>query len=175
MSLQEQGLGFRVRRDTLQQNERIAHTVAELVGKGGWRQHWVHRGDLIEQGGDHAERRPQHDREVLVLLALAAQFQQRLLLVWAVRELANPVVDVWVVERMRVALCAGLRLLWLLHRRRLCRNTLRCLQIEKRSVWGGGVGKAGGDGHLRGLAELEGRSHRVTQHTTGHTCGIHGD
>ena len=58
MRLQEQAARLGVRRDALQQRERVAHAVGGVRGQRGRGEQRVDRDDLLQQRGDRAERVP---------------------------------------------------------------------------------------------------------------------
>lgn len=79
-----------VRRYTLQQGQRVAHSVRRRRRELRRRQERVHMHDFLDQAGHDSKRVPQNQGQVVVLLALLAQLQQGLLAVGAVHELEDP-------------------------------------------------------------------------------------
>jgi len=76
MRVEEQLPRLAMTRNTLQQRQRIAHAIAHMCRKTRRTERRIHRNDFLEQYGHDAERVPQHQREVVELFALLAEFEK---------------------------------------------------------------------------------------------------
>ena len=79
-TLQEERARLRVRRNALQQRERVAHAIGGVRGERGRLQHRVDGHYFLQQGRHGAKAVPEVRRQLRERLALLAQLQQRRLL-----------------------------------------------------------------------------------------------
>ena len=89
MGVEEEAAGVGMRRDTLQEGQSVTHAIAGVGGKGGRGEEWVDTDDLLEEGGDCADRMPQDGGEVREGLALFGQLEEDALALVVINELQD--------------------------------------------------------------------------------------
>lgn len=87
---QEQCPGLVVTRNTLQQCQGIADTIACGRSKLTGIQEGIHRNDLLQQAGHHSEAVPEHQSQLWHLLALLAQLHQGAFASIGIHEFRDP-------------------------------------------------------------------------------------
>jgi hypothetical protein len=93
LTLQEEAARFGVRRDALQERERVAHAVARVRRERGRRQQRVDRHDLLQERRHGPKRVPQIRGELGEIFALFAEFQERVFARRGVDELVHVGLD----------------------------------------------------------------------------------
>ena len=77
--VQEERAGVGMRRDALQERQRVTHAVRRVVGERRRREQRVDGDDLLQQRGDDSEGVPQDGRQVREHVAFLGQVQKRVL------------------------------------------------------------------------------------------------